>query len=204
MKRFYLLLMLCSAISLCASAQIGYQVSLLNNATGEPRANEQVAVTVKITDSEGKTVCEEKKNETSNDFGVLSMTVGDSETFENADWSKLPFFIEATIDGRLIGKSQLLSVPVAEYAKRTGSLTKEVLMSQTWDDGEGGNCSLTFQPNTVYQYYYDGDLRVKFNKYKIDGNFVILYDGFYSDGVRTTNTGCYYYDGQQLIPVRIP
>ena len=73
-----------------ASAQIGYQVSLLNIATGEPRANESVSVTVKITDSAGNVICEETKRETTNDFGVLSMTVGGQDTFTNADWSKLP------------------------------------------------------------------------------------------------------------------
>jgi len=59
-----------------ANAQIGYQVSLLNNATGEPRANESVTVTVKITDSEGTVICEQTKQETTNDFGILSMSVG--------------------------------------------------------------------------------------------------------------------------------
>ena len=127
------------------SAQIGYQVSLLDNATGEPRANEQLTLTVRITDSDGKTICDETKNETSNDFGVISMSVGDSDTFANADWSKLPFFIEASVDGRLLGKSQLLSVPVAEYAKKTGVLTKELLCSKTWE-----------RAGRIYQFYGNG------------------------------------------------
>lgn len=67
----FILFLLFAIIKLSTSAQIGYHVSLLNNATGEPRANERVTVTVKITDSEGNTVCEETKNETSNDFGVV-------------------------------------------------------------------------------------------------------------------------------------
>lgn len=53
-------------------------------------------------------------------------------TFADVDWTKLPFYIEATVDGTLIGKSQLLSVPVAEYAKRTDELPKE-LIQRTWD-----------------------------------------------------------------------
>lgn len=152
MKRFYLLLLLCTAISLWTSAQIGYQVSLLNNATGEPRANERVTVTVKITDSEGKTVCEETKNETSNDFGVLSMTVGDSEKFTNADWSKLPFFIEASVDGRMLGKSQLLSVPIAEHAKHTGILSKELLCSKEWKHYEDGKLDSEYKFHNNYKY----------------------------------------------------
>lgn len=177
-----------------ASAQIGYQVSLLNNATGEPRANERVAVTVKITDSEGKTVCEETKNETSNDFGVLSMSVGNIETFSNADWSKLPFFIEASVDGRLIGKSQLLSVPVAEHAKHTGSLTKEILMSRKWDNGD---YPLKFTEDKVYV-----GSKYVCRKYIIEGNFVLIRDAYYTDDGHFANEqGFYFYDGETLIPI---
>ena len=35
-----------------AKAQVGYQVSLLNKATGEPRANTTVNATITITDSQ--------------------------------------------------------------------------------------------------------------------------------------------------------
>ncbi|MBD5261647.1 MAG: hypothetical protein HDS38_05895 [Bacteroides sp.] len=160
------------------SAQIGYQVSLLNNATGEPRANERVTVTVKITDSEGKTVCDETKNETSNDFGVISMSVGDSDTFANADWSKLPFFIEASVDGRLLGKSQLLSVPVAEYAKHTGILTKELLRSKEWTYDGYKTVTYKFKENDVYEvlstYKDDRDSISYSGKYCINGNTVLI------------------------------
>ncbi|MBD5261646.1 MAG: hypothetical protein HDS38_05890 [Bacteroides sp.] len=157
-----------------ASAQIGYQVSLLNNATGEARSNERVTVTVKITDSEGKTVCEETKNETSNDFGVISMSVGDSDTFANADWSKLPFFIEASVDGRLLGKSQLLSVPVAEYAKRTGPLTIDLLCSKNWVEKEDYDDDDTpdtfiFNKNGSYTYKHAG-MDYYHGSYYIEGN----------------------------------
>lgn len=119
-------------VSVLSYSQIGYQITLLNNATGEPRANEVVTVTVKITDSAGKTICEQTQTESTNDFGLLSLTVGNNETFANADMTNLPFYVEASTDGRLIGKSQILSVPVAEYAKRTGLLTKEYLCSKVW------------------------------------------------------------------------
>lgn len=180
MKRFYLLLLLFTAISLSTSAQIGYQVSLLNNSTGEPRANERVTVTVKITDSEGKTVCEETKNENSNDFGVVSMSIGDSETFANADWSKLPFFIEASVDGRMLGKSQLLSVPVAEYAKRTGTLTKEILCSKEWtyirNDGyEKYNFNQSGNYTCIYKNEYESSPGKVEGPYFLDGNDVIFY-----------------------------
>lgn len=159
-------------ISICSHAQIGYQVALLNNATGEPRSNETVTVTVKITDKDKELIFEQSGQSTTNDFGVLSLTVGNSDTFANADWSKLPFFIEATVGGRLIGKSQLLSVPVAEHAKHYGSLTKEILCSRVWKCGES---TITFMPDGTYKSKWSSG-KSDSGKYKLDGNYVRLYD----------------------------
>lgn len=127
---FMLVLALCAVLS--ATAQIGYQVSLLDKVTGEARANETVSVVAEITDSDGAVILSQTQSVRSNDQGVLSLTLGNSSTFDNADWGKLPFYISATVDGTLLGKSQILNVPVAEHAKHWGTLTKEILMSKTW------------------------------------------------------------------------
>lgn len=111
--------------TLVGNAQIGYQVSLLNTATGEPRANETVSCVVELKNSEGRVICSETKSATSNDLGVISLSVGNAKTFDNMDWSKLPLYVSVTVDGKLIGQSQVLTVPVAEYAKKTGTLTYE-------------------------------------------------------------------------------
>ncbi len=89
MKRLLKIAAIASALS--ANAQIGYQVSLLDNATGEPRADETVTVEIAITDSNGKAICSERKSAITNDFGVLSLTVGNSSTFTDADWSTPAF-----------------------------------------------------------------------------------------------------------------
>lgn len=116
-----------------AQAQIGYQISLLNTATGEPRANEKVNVNVTLTNNAGDIILTENKSATTNDFGVLSLTIGNANTFKDVDLSKLPFWIEVSANGVVIGKTQVLSVPVAEAAKRIApALTKEELCSRTW------------------------------------------------------------------------
>ena len=112
-------------IATVSFAQIGYQVSLLDNATGEPRANETVSCEVTLTNSEGGSIYSGTQTVTSNEFGVLSLTVGNNSMFDNMDWTKLPLYVSVTVDGKLIGKSQVLNVPVAEYAKKTGVLTYE-------------------------------------------------------------------------------
>ncbi len=175
MKRRIIYAIILTGISLYSSAQIGYQVSLLDNATGEPRADETVTVEIAITDSNGKAICSERKSATTNDFGVLSLTVGNSSTFTDADWSALPFFISATVDGTLIGRSQILNVPVAEYAKQTGVLTKEILKSKTWYQNGYKDSYYTFSDDTVtfHQISEDGHLSWKY-KYQIDGNNVFM------------------------------
>ena len=158
MKHTFFSIIACAIISLfpvVSHAQIGYQVSLLNTATGEPRAGVTVNATVTITDSSDKVIYTGTQQATTNDFGVLSLTVGNADTFSKADFGKLPFFISVSVDGALIGKSQILSVPVAEYAKRTGELTVEKLVG-TWKCNDRGIIySHTFSANGTYEYTYD-------------------------------------------------
>lgn len=164
-------------------AQIGYQVSLLNTATGEPRANETVSCVIELKNSEGKVICSETKSATSNDFGVISLTVGNEKTFDNMDWSKLPLFVSVTIGGKLIGQSQVLTVPVAEYAKKTGTLTYENIgekkvKAYRYDDHY---YEYIFVPNshTVYFVEHSGDRSWKYEgEYYIDGNSIVLFFSF--------------------------
>ena len=152
-----------AAISTMAQAQIGYQVSLLNTATGEPRANVTVNAQVTITDSQDNTIYSGSQQATTNDFGVLSLAVGDDSTFANADTGKMPLFISVSVDGTLVGRSQILNVPGAEVANRLkSSFTKEDLVG-TW----------------VYKHedpVYDHDY-TQYYKFSRNGTFVFEYLG---------------------------
>lgn len=128
MKKIILFILLL-VNTILANAQIGYQVSLLNSATGEPRANETVNCTVTLS-GQKSTIFRGTQKVTSNEFGVLSLIVGDANTFTNINWAdELPLYIEVTIDGKTIGRSQILNVPVAEHAKHYGTLTAKKLAS---------------------------------------------------------------------------
>lgn len=166
----FIVVMMCS---LSASAQIGYQVSVLDQATGEPRANENVSVLIELTNSAGDVILAESKAAVTNDFGVVSLQVGSESTFDGMDWGKLPLFISATVDGVLIGKSQVLTVPVAEYAKKTGALTEEILCGKTWTHtGEYSTTSCTFSRNGTFSFNKSsGSVS---GTYDIDGNSVFL------------------------------
>lgn len=165
----HLLSFLLLFIATMSYAQIGYQVSLLNTATGEPRANETVSCVIELTNSEGTVICSETKTATSNDFGVISLTVGNEKTFENMDWNKLPLFVSVTIGGKLIGQSQVLTVPVAEYAKKTGTLTYENIGQKRIIADE--RVHLTFVPNSHTVILRD-DYDEYEGEYYIDGNAI--------------------------------
>lgn len=173
MRQLFILLTMLLAFS--TSAQVGYQVSLLDTKSGEPRANEKTTVLVKISDSKGNIICNETQSVTSDAFGVLSLTVGNETTFSNVDWNNLPLSISASVDGILIGSSSVLNVPVAEYAKATGVLTMEMLVGRTISMYE--DCSMTFASNGIATYvspdpYQPHTERCQF---EIDGNNVYVY-----------------------------
>ena len=174
MRQLFILLTMLLAFS--TSAQVGYQVSLLDTKSGEPRANEKTTVLVKISDSKGNIICNETQSVTSDAFGVLSLTVGNETTFSNVDWNNLPLSISASVDGILIGSSSVLNVPVAEYAKATGVLTMEMLVGRTISMCD--DCSMTFASNGIATYVIS-DLDVPHYtercQFEIDGNNVYVY-----------------------------
>ena len=180
-----------------ARAQVGYQVSLLNTATGEPRANVTVNAQVTITDSQNKTIYNGTQKATSNDFGVLSLTVGDANTFVESGTSKWPLFISVTVDGTLIGKSQILSVPIAEVANNLkSSFTKEDLIG-TWVyydyDGNISEKYIFKENGEVENVYVLGEYHYK-GEYEIVGNNIYLFiKGGYDSGEDIQMTVLYWY-----------
>ena len=173
------------------NAQIGYQVSLLNSATGEPRANETVGVTIEITNSEGAVVCNETKSATTNEFGVLSLQVGSSNTFANMDWSKLPLYISATVDGVMAGRSQILTIPVAEAAKNLVNVDPD-LICKTWTTPYGN--SLTLRKDNTYTFAYSDSGDSSYNgNWFLEGNKIYILTKYTKDSGRT------YYWYEELI-----
>ena len=156
-----------------AKAQIGYQVSLLNSATGEARANEKVTVNISLSNSEGTVFYNETKQATTNDFGVLNLTIGNKDTFEDVDFSKLPFFISVTVNDMLVGRTQVLNVPVSEAAKRLVPIDIEKIVGTwTYKEGEGGTNKVTFNKDETGMIIYEGSGYIQQYgfKYEIEGN----------------------------------
>jgi len=159
-KLFLAIAMLC--FSIATKAQIGYQVALLNTATGEPRANVTVSVDVALKGADGKTIFSQTQSATSNDLGLLSLSIGNANMFDNVDWNTvLPLSVSVKADGVLVAESQVLTVPVAEYAKKAGYQVTMEDFKGTWyyDDGEFEKIVLTITDTEIVRYdYYDNEL----------------------------------------------
>ena len=206
------MLMLCLLTSIMgAKAQIGYQISLLNTATGEPRANETVTVSVSLSNSENKVFYSETKSATTNDFGVLSLSIGNADTFKDVDFTKMPFFIEVTANGVTIGKSQILSVPVAEVAKMVKPIDKSLIVG-TWvgydssnekdiwefkDDGTGTCINyLTNYENGTFEISSDRWRNYNFT-WLIDGTHIYMF--YYFDKRNFPNVEIVHYVNGMLL-----
>jgi hypothetical protein len=92
-----------------------------------------------------------------------------------------PFFISISVDGVLIGKSQILNVPVAEAAKKLiPKITKEELCRETYriDSRYSSSVVFSFSNNDTYecQHFYNSELTsIEQGFYEIEGNWIILY-----------------------------
>ena len=168
-----------------ANAQFGYQVALLNNATGEPRANTTVNAHIEITNSSDEIVYTGTQQATSNDFGILSLVVGDKTTFQNIDTGKLPLFISVNVNGTLIGKTQILNVPVAEIAnKLKSSFTKDELIG-TWESSDE-------YETQIWQFKNDMTaIRTRYNK---EGDTIFDGSTQFTYEIEGNNIWCYTYN----------
>lgn len=215
MKKMKLLLLCLVAGVMGAKAQMGYQISLLNTATGEPRANETVTVSVSLSNNANEVFYTETKSATTNDFGVLSLSIGNADTFKDVDLSKMPFFIEVTANGVMIGKSQMLSVPVAEVAKQLAPIDKSEIVG-AWngvvnDAGLYNNVTYFFNENGTGNKitYYNGEIiegsYYSYNfEYFIIGNQVFttyIINKKNAPGAKlvVVSSDIYYYNGSLII-----
>ncbi len=95
--------------------------AVLRDASGGILANQQVEIGVAILQgsASGTEVFTETHSVSTNNFGLANLQIGSVNTtgMQTIDWSKGPYFIEISVDGTVMGTSQLLSVPFALHAK---------------------------------------------------------------------------------------
>ncbi len=94
--------------------------AVLRDANGQVLANHDVEIGIVLLQGSatGTEVFSETHLLTTNGFGLANLQIGSENTtgMENIDWSAGPYFIKISVDGSVMGTSQLLSVPYALFA----------------------------------------------------------------------------------------
>ena len=121
MKRAFLFvcfLIIALGISSQVPSAFNYQ-AVLRQPDGTVRANESIALQIRIIDDKGTPVYTEDHLISTNEFGLINIIVGEgnsSQVLSELDWAGGPYFVDVTVNGEHLGSSPLLSVPYALYA----------------------------------------------------------------------------------------
>ena len=124
MKRFvpvfFLFVIFLSPLYAQAPAMFNYQ-ALLRDDAGQPIISEEVTMHIAILagDPEGEVVFEEVHHTESNEMGLVNIAVGSLEDLGDVSWGADEYFMAVTVDGTLMGVSQLLSVPFAMHTQQS-------------------------------------------------------------------------------------
>jgi uncharacterized protein (TIGR02145 family) len=104
---------------------------LLTDTSGTLIANEEIEIKLSILSGSaiGSAIYKEKKMVTTNSLGLVNMEVGSENpaAFDTINWANGPYFLSVAVNGKIMGTSQLLSVPYALYA--SSAKTDEILKS---------------------------------------------------------------------------
>ena len=154
--RYFLTFLVFISISFSSFSQapqgFNYQ-AIVRDASGNVRSNEGVQFQFEIQDSFGFTVYSEAHTVVTNKYGLADgIIIGKGATadnFANIDWGNGTYYIDVTVDGINIGRSQLLSVPYALYALNAGSGTGG-------SDGVGIESTISNGDGTFTLNYTDG------------------------------------------------
>jgi hypothetical protein len=101
--------------------------AVLRNARGDIKASSAAVIGIDILkgSATGLRVYSETHNVTTDRYGLINLEIGKGTstlgTFSSVDWSTGSYYIKLLVDGIEMGTSQLLSVPYALYAKKSGN-----------------------------------------------------------------------------------
>ncbi|QGY42990.1 hypothetical protein GM418_04750 [Maribellus comscasis] len=138
-------LLFCLATFAQSPQMFNYQ-AVLRDASGNTLANQDVEIGIVLLQGSatGSEAFSETHSATTNSLGLVNLQIGSVNTtgMENIDWSSGPYFIQISVDGTVMGTSQLLSVP---YALVAGS----VAGGDNDNDPENEIQTLDFQNNQL-------------------------------------------------------
>lgn len=97
--------------------------AVLRNEAGQVISSENVNIGISLLQgsADGTEVFSETHNTQTNEFGLINLQIGSVNSLSGIDWSGGELFISISLDGNLMGTTQLLSVPFALHAGSSGN-----------------------------------------------------------------------------------
>ncbi len=142
---FLSLILLCSICSFAQAPQLFNYQGVARDASGNPIADRKVSLRISVLEQSatGPNVYQEDHEVVTNNLGLFTLKIGDglmqSGVFENINWGNNSHFLQVEMDEaggsdfKLLGTSQLLSVPYALYAEN-GSQWEDVVGGIRYED----------------------------------------------------------------------
>jgi hypothetical protein len=153
-------------------SQINYQ-AIIRNASGVvlPEENVELIFSVLHESAAGTEVFTETHNVTTNSQGLVNISIGSINTvdFQSINWSTPPYFLSISVNGVLLGTTQMLSVPYAYHANTAGSALAveyeninnkpefQFFWADSDNDGYGNKYSALYAPEAPAGYVTNSD-----------------------------------------------
>ncbi len=114
----FLSFFIASGVIAQAPASFNYQAVVRDDA-GMVIESDEVTIEVAIVQGsmEGDAVFNETHNTQTNEFGLVNLQIGSINSLEDIAWGDDTYFIKVTLNGEIMGVTQLLSVPYALHSQ---------------------------------------------------------------------------------------
>lgn len=132
--------------------QFKYQ-AVLRDASGNVLSDKAVTIDISILQGSatGTSVFDETHNVTTTAQGLINLNIGSVQDMSTINWSTDTYFMEITVNGTIMGTSQLLSVPYALHAETAKTADYNNLTNQP-NLFSGSFADLNNVPTTITGY----------------------------------------------------
>ncbi len=135
--------------------------AVARESNGELIINQAINFQIRILQGStvGSAVYSESHSASTNAYGLVNLEIGNGTTgddFAAINWATGPYFIEITMNGTLMGASQLLSVPYAKYAEISSNTNLPQYTQSQIDNMTPVAGRLIFNTNTNDIQFYNG------------------------------------------------
>ncbi len=126
-KILALLLLILPELLFAQSPKLVSYQAIVRDASKQPMVNTDVTIILTVNQGTpaGTQVYSETHNTTTNDFGLVSIMLGNGtsgDDFSAIDWYGSPYYLNINIEGNPMDPVQLVSVPYAIYADEAGNV----------------------------------------------------------------------------------